>query len=106
MYECEECHQESDHSKYHVPIIIESAGRRKMMHVECCSKENLLNQLRQKAESEKMFFDDVLSLADNFNTENLKKFEHKYGTYDEIRDQIEIDRLTEILAIVDQLKNQ
>ncbi len=104
MYECEECHKGYDHSKYHIPIIDEYEGKTVMLHLECCQKENLIKLLHEKVESEKMFYADALNLADNLISENIKKFERKYGTYDEIKGGIKIDKLVEILAIVDQLK--
>ncbi len=104
MYECEECHGDSGHSKYHIPIIDESEGKKVMLHLECCPKENLIRLLHQKVESEKMFYSDALNLAENLTTENIDKFERKYGTYDEFKGGIKIDKLVEILAIVDQLK--
>ncbi len=104
MYECEECHGDSNHSKYHIPIIDESEGKKVMLHLECCPKENLIRLLHQKIESEKMFYDDALNLVENLTSENIDKFERKYGTYDEVKGGIKIDKLVEILAIVDQLK--
>ncbi len=104
MYECEECHGDSNHSKYHIPIVDESEGKKVMLHLECCPKENLIRLLHEKVESEKMFYADALNLAESLSSENIKKFERKYGTYDEIKGGIKIDKLIEILAIVDQLK--
>jgi len=104
MYECEECHGDSNHSKYHIPIVDESEGKKVMLHLECCPKENLIRLLHEKVESEKMFYADALNLAESLSSENIKKFERKYGTYDEIKGGIKIDKLMEILAIVDQLK--
>jgi len=104
MYECEECHGDSNHSKYHIPIVDESEGKKVMLHLECCPKENLIRLLHEKVESEKMFYADALNLAESLSSENIKKFERKYGTYDEIKGGIKIDKLVEILAIVDQLK--
>jgi len=104
MYECEQCHGDSNHSKYHIPIVDESEGKKVMLHLECCPKENLIRLLHEKVESEKMFYADALNLAESLSSENIKKFERKYGTYDEIKGGIKIDKLVEILAIVDQLK--
>ncbi len=104
MYECEQCHRDSDHSKYHIPIVDESKGKKVMLHLECCPKENLIKLLHEKVESEKMFFDEALNLSENLSAENIEKFEKKFGTYDEIKQGIKIDKLVEILAIVDQLK--
>lgn len=104
MYECEQCHGDSDHSKYHNPIVDESKGKKVMLHLECCPKENLIKLLHEKVESEKMFFDEALNLSENLSAENIEKFEKKFGTYEEIKQGIKIDKLVEILAIVDQLK--
>lgn len=105
MYECEECHESSEHSKYHVPMFIETErGKKKMIHLECCSKENLLKILCDKAESERIFYNDIDNLAKNVNSENIRRFEEKYGIYDELKSEIQIDRCLEILAIIDQLK--
>ncbi len=104
MYECEQCHGDANHSKYHIPIVDESEGKKVMLHLECCPKENLIRLLHEKVESEKMFYADALNLAESLSSENIKKFERKYGTYDEIKGGIKIDKLVEILAIVDQLK--
>ncbi len=104
MYECEQCHGDSDHSKYHIPIVDESKGKKVMLHLECCPKENLIKLLHEKVESEKMFFDEALNLSENLSAENIEKFEKKFGTYEEINQGIKIDKLVEILAIVDQLK--
>ena len=51
-----------------------------------------------------MFFDDALNLSENMSAEKIEKFEKKFGTYEEIKQGIKIDKLVEILAIVDQLK--
>ncbi len=104
MYECEQCKGDSNHSKYHIPIVDESEGKKVLLHLECCPKENLIRLLHEKVESEKMFYADALNLAESLSSENIKKFERKYGTYDEIKGGIKIDKLMEILAIVDQLK--
>ena len=104
MYECEECQGDSNHSKYHIPIVDESEGKKVLLHLECCPKENLIKLLREKVESEKMFFDEALNLAKNMSAENIERFEKKFGTYEEIKQGIKIDKLVEILAIVDQLK--
>ncbi len=104
MYECEQCQRDSNHSKYHIPIVDEFEGKKVLLHLECCPKENLIKLLREKVESEKMFFDDALNLSENMSAENIEKFEKKFGTYEEIKQGIKIDKLVEILAIVDQLK--
>ena len=85
-------------------MVDESKGKKVMLHLECCPKENLIKLLHEKVESEKMFFDEALILSENLSAENIEKFEKKFGTYEEIKQGIKIDKLVEILAIVDQLK--
>ncbi|MBI3639308.1 MAG: hypothetical protein HY223_03235 [Thaumarchaeota archaeon] len=107
MYECEECEEKSDYSKYNEPIIVESkTGKKMLIHPECCSTENLIKVLGEIAESERLFYDDVLSLVRNCDFTKLQEFEQKYGTYDEIRSGISIDRFKGILAIVTELKSR
>lgn len=106
MYECENCHESSEKSTYHLPVIDEKNGKKIIVHLECCSRENLIKILKQKIDSEKMFFDDVQNLAENMTKENIKIFEERYGTYDELRSGLQIDRCSEILAIVDQIKKR
>lgn len=107
MYECEECKEKSDYSKYNEPIIIRSkTGKKMLIHPECCSRENLIKVLGEMMESERLFYDDTLSLVQNCNITKLQEFEQKYGTYDEIRSGISIDRFKGILAIVAELKNR
>jgi transposase-like protein len=104
MYECENCHESSDKSSYHIPVVVDSDKGKKIIHVECCSKEELVKILERKIESDTMVYNDALKLVQNLNKENIKKFEDRYGTYHETTDGIQIDRFSEILAIVSQLK--
>ena len=104
MYSCDECHEDHQHSKYHIPVVVSSEKQPKLLHVECCSKENLLEKLKQLVESETLFYKDISNLTENFNQENIEKFEKKYGTYDEHKSGIQFDKFIEILAIVDKLK--
>lgn len=106
MYECEECKEKSDHSKYDEPIIGSKTGKRVLIHPECCSTENLIKVLGDMAESERLFYDDTLSLVQNCDITKLQEFERKYGTYYEIRNGISIDRFRDILAIVTELKSR
>lgn len=104
VYECENCHESSDKSYYHIPVIVDSERGKKIVHIECCSKEELAMLLEKKIESDTIFYDDALKLVRNLNKENMRKFEERYGTYRETTDGIQIDRFTEILAIVNQIK--
>lgn len=87
-----------------MPIIVDTDKGKKIIHIECCPKDELVKLLKNKLDSEKMFFNDAVRIAENLNLESIKRFEEKYGTYQETRDGIQIDRFVEILAIVDQLK--
>jgi len=115
MYQCDECNLDSSHSKYHNPAILYSEDKNRILHLECCSQENLINKIKDMAESEKMFCNDVLNLVENFNSEGVAKFEKKYGTYDEARWErkygavdemmgIQIDKFLDTLAMIEELK--
>ncbi len=107
MYECEECKEKSDYSKYNEPLVIQSkTGKKMLIHPECCSKENLIKLLGEIMESERLFCDDISSLIQNCDITKLQEFERKYGTYDEVRGGISIDRCKDILAIVAELKSR
>jgi len=105
MYECEECQGEEGNSKYDFPII-DQTGKQKILHLECCSKENLLKLLHRRVETELMFYNDVKELVNNPTFNVILKFEQKYGTFDEVKDGIQIDRFKEVLAMLDQIKNK
>jgi len=106
MYKCDECQEESDHSRYPIPAIIHSGDSKKILHIECCTQENLVDEIKQMVEGEQMFYGDVSELLQDFNSENLKKFEIRYGTYDETKWGIQIDKFVHILAMIDHLKNK
>ena len=106
MYQCDECKQESNHSKYHIPAVVHSGEKNRILHIECCSQDNLIEEIQQMVEGEKMFYDDVSELINDFNAQILEKFEKKYGTYDETKWGIQIDKFVQILAMIDQLKNK
>ncbi|AJZ76213.1 hypothetical protein [Candidatus Nitrosotenuis cloacae] len=116
MYICDECHEDQQHSKYHVPAILHSKNRNRILHLECCSRENLVNRINEIIESEIMFYEDVSKLVENFNSETLEKFKKKYGTYEEIIGSMkydpmqdamlasQIDKFLEILAVINELE--
>jgi hypothetical protein len=105
MYECEECLGEEGSSRYHFPMI-DQTGKQKILHLECCSRESLLKLLHRRVENELMFYNDVKELANNPTSNFILKFEQKYGTFDEVKDGLQIDRFKEILAMIDQIKNK
>jgi len=105
MYECEECQGEGGNSKYHFPIIDQTGGK-KILHLECCSREKLLKLLHHRVETETIFYNDVKKLASNPTSEVILEFEKKYGRFDEIKGGIQIDRFKEVLAMIDQIKNK
>ncbi|MGD1834218.1 MAG: hypothetical protein ACPKQO_00670 [Nitrososphaeraceae archaeon] len=104
MYTCDECHQDHQYSKYDTPIIVSLKEKNKMIHIECCSKEILLEKLKGITEAEMLFYNDILNLTKNFSQENIKTLERKYGTYDEHRSEIKSDKFMQVLAILDRLK--
>ena len=104
MYTCDECNQDHQHSKYDLPVTVSLKKENKIVHVECCSKDILVEKLKQITESEISFYSDVLNLTKNFGKENIEKFERKYGTYNEYRSGIKTDKFIQILAILDRLK--
>ncbi len=106
MYKCEKCNQESNHSQYPIPAIVHSGDGKKILHIECCSQENLIEEIKQMVEGEQIFYGDVSELLKDFNTQNLAKFEKKYGTYNETKWGIQIDKFVQILAMIDHLKNK
>ena len=103
MYTCDQCNEDDQHSKYQVPVIVTSKGEQKINHAECCSQEILIEKLRQIVESEKMLYNDITGIVENFD-EHIETFEKKYGTYEEHKSGIKIDKFVEALAIIDQLK--
>lgn len=102
MFTCDECHEDHTHSAYSIPVIISSEN--KMLHVECCSKDHLLQRLQNIASSEIIFYQDLLKIVENKDQEKINAFSRKYGTHDEHKFGIQIDKFLEALAIVDQLK--
>jgi hypothetical protein len=104
MYICDECNEDEQHSKYLEPIIVNSQAQNKIAHIECCSKESLLEKLKQIVASETMFYKDISDLVENFSKENISKIEKKYGSFDEYKSGIKSDKFTEILSIIDELK--
>ena len=106
MYKCDECQDESNHSQYPIPAIIHSGDGKRIVHIECCSQDNLIEEIKQMVEGEQIFYSDVSKLLQNFNLQNLEKFEKKYGTYNETKWGIQIDKFVQILAMIDHLKNK
>ena len=69
MYTCDECNEDQSHSKYPVPIVITLENQNKMLHVECCSKNKLLERLMQISSAEILFYQDVMKIAEDLDQE-------------------------------------
>ncbi|WP_316506852.1 hypothetical protein [Nitrosopumilus sp.] len=95
MYTCDECQEDQNHSKYPVPVIMTSENQNKMLHVECCSKDKLLDRLKQISSAEILFYQDVIKITEELDQEKIKNFSEKYGTHDEHKLGIQIDFLNE-----------
>ncbi|MCH7967185.1 MAG: hypothetical protein IIB02_07205 [Thaumarchaeota archaeon] len=104
MYNCDECHEDANRSTYSIPVIINSEKENKMLHIECCSKDQLLDRLNKIALSEILFYQDLLKIVENADQGKIKDFTRKYGTHDEHKFGIQIDKFLEALAIIDKLK--
>ena len=104
MYTCDQCHEDESHSTYSIPVIMNSENHNKMLHIECCSKDQLLDRLNKIATSEISFYQDVIKITDELDQEKIKNFSKKYGTHDEHKFGIQIDKFLEALAIIDKLK--
>jgi len=104
MFTCDECHEDEKHSTYSIPVIINSENQNKMLHLECCSKDQLLERLHKIATSEISFYEDLLKIVENTNQDEINNFSKKYGTHNEHKFGIQIDKFLEALAIIDKLK--
>ncbi len=104
MYTCDECDEDENHSTYSIPVIINSENQNKMLHIECCSKDQLLDRLNKIASSEISFYQDLLKIVENADQTKIQDFSKKYGTHDEYKFGIQIDKFLEALAIIDKLK--
>jgi transcription elongation factor Elf1 len=90
---CENCGNQMDTSQYQVPAEIKKTNNRiKFAHMECCSAEELKQNLLSQAQTQIRFYKDVIDLVNNTSLEKIRDMEIKYGTYDEVSQGIQTDR--------------
>src|SRR5919112_4567764 len=82
----------------------------KIVHIECCSHEQIKQILLIQAEDEIRFYKDIIDLIkegkgkDNKSFLNkLNNFEEKYGSFDEIKQGTSIDRDILTYALIAEL---
>ena len=85
----------------------------KIVHIECCSYEQIKQILLSQAEDQIRFYKDIIDLIkegkgkDNKSCLNkLGNFEQKYGSFDEIRQGTSIDRDIFTYALIAELKRK
>jgi len=85
----------------------------KIVHIECCSYEQIKQILLSQAEDQIRFYKDIIDLIkegkgkDNKSFLNkLGNFEQKYGSFDEIRQGTSIDRDIFTYALIAELKRK
>lgn len=103
---CPSCGKELVQSSYSEPADVKQGGRFKFLHVECASVAELKHLLISKAERELDFFRDLTALAHNPDESSLKRFEERYGPYDEVEEEALVRPHLLISAVVGELKKR
>ena len=108
MSVCEVCGNKLDSSYYHLPAEIKDSrnNRIKFVHMECCSGEQIKQNLLSYAESQVALYHDIINLVKDTSLEKIKDIQDKYGTYDEISQDIQIDRDLMISALISELERK
>lgn len=106
MSTCEICGNTITSSHYHLPAEIRERNMIKFAHMECCSTEEIKQNLIVQAQNQVRFYHDVIDLLNNISLEKIRDFETKYGTYDEIRQGPYIDHNVMISALISELKKK
>lgn len=78
----------------------------KLTHLECCSVEELKQCLLTQAQNQIKMYQDVIELINNMSLAKIKDFEVKYGMYEELRQDHEIDYHVMISALISELKRR
>lgn len=95
-----------ENSHYHIPAEIRDRSKIRFAHMECCSVEEIKQNIIEHAQKQINIFQDLVELVNNLSTEKIKDFETKYGTYEEIRQGAYIDRDVTIAALISELKRK
>lgn len=106
MSTCEICGNGLAGSHYHLPAEIRERNAIKFAHMECCSTEEIKQNIILQAQNQVRFYQDVIDLLNNISLEKIRDFETKYGTYDEIRQGSYIDHNVMISALISELKKK
>jgi hypothetical protein len=84
-----------------------------MVHIECCSYEQIKQILLSLAEDQIKFYKDIIDLIkeekEEYNksfSNELINFEQKYGSFDEIRQGTGVDRDIFTYALIAELKRK
>jgi len=85
----------------------------KIVHIECCSYEQIKQILLSQAEDQIRFYKDIIDLIKEGKGKDKKSFlnklgnfEQKYGYFDEIRQGTSIDRDIFTYALIAELKRK
>ena len=103
---CEICGNQMTSSHYHLAAEIKEANKIKFAHMECCSAEDIKQNLLSYAENQIRLYQDVIDLVKDTSLEKINDFEMKYGTYEEISQGIQIDRDLSTSALISELKRR
>jgi|SRR5918993_5418250 galactitol-specific phosphotransferase system IIB component len=109
MSVCEVCGNRLSSSYYHLPAEIKEETKNhkiKFVHMECCSVEQIKQNLLSYAENQVALYHDIINLVKDTSLKKIKDIQDKYGTYDEISQDIQIDRDLMISALISELKRK
>lgn len=95
-----------NHSNYNLPVDIRELDRIKFTHLECCSLEELKQNIVTEAKNQIRLYQNVIELIDNLNLAKIHEFETKYGTYEELCQDQEIDHHVRISALISELRKR
>jgi hypothetical protein len=105
MRNCPVCGLEIEQSRYIASGEDYKNGSLKLVHIECCSTDDLRKLLSARAKREIEFFSDASKLSENLDLKMFKEFEKSYGDYYEVV-ETSSDQELAVLAIVSELKSR
>ena len=106
MSVCEICGKNMNNSHYHIPSEIKVNDKIKFVHTECCSREDIKENLLLYANNQVGMYHDIIDLAKNTSLDKINQYEKKYGSYEEISQGIQLDRDLMLSALISELRTK
>jgi hypothetical protein len=106
MSVCDICGNAMSTSHYHLPAEIKEPNKKNFVHMECCSAQEVIKNLLTYAQNQIRYYQDIIELVKDTDFKNIRNFEMKYGSYEEVCQGVPIDRDTYLAGLISELKKR